>query len=614
MRVLSTIFLITALNGTIQAQETTKSEPPKPDLSGYRTVDKAITTRISRASPEPKKEKQPGYLGAYVELNKEKQLSILEVASGSPAAKADLKPGDKVQKLLGKPVPSVAEFREMLQAKNAGDKVKITVLRDGKETTLEAELSALSRPMTGGSTRGARAILGIQMGSSRTGALIARITPGSGAANGGLEAGDLIVKIDDKEISAANRLRSVLSSKKPGDTVTVHYKRKDKEATTKVKLGSSGRNFGRTGWDTRRRRGGWSRPEYKLAVIPIAFDDVKPNEKITTENWEKALFSEGTYNDKSATGQRVYGSLNDYYKEISYGKFKVTGKVFDYVEVSKKHDAYSTSGARRSSLFIEALDILLKRDGDDALNDYNGIFFLYAGGRARSQRGGLFWPHRASFSYKGKRWSYFICPEGGTRMASISVIAHEFGHMLGLPDLYARRETPGSEGVGVWCTMSTGHGRSGRPLHFSAWSKEQLGWIKPAVIDPRTRQKLILSPATTSEKEFLKVLIRPDGSEYLLLENRAKNGFDIDLPGEGLLIWRVVRNRPVLQESHGVTDSTGPRRYLDSVPYPSRANNAYTPRTTPSSRRTTGDLPVHITNIQKLPDGRITFFIGYELF
>ena len=141
-----------------------------------------------------------------------------------------------------------------------------------------------------------------------------------------------------------------------------------------------------------------------------------------------------------------------------------------------------------------------------------------------------------------------------------------------------------------------------------------MGWLKPAVIDPRVKQKLILSPVRSGENESYKVLIRPDGSEYLLLENRVKKGFDKDLPGEGLLVWRVTRGRPVLQESHGVTDTSGPRRYLDSVPYPSRANNAFTPRTTPSSKSGSGGWDVHITNIRRLKDGRITFYVGYDYY
>jgi hypothetical protein len=49
------------------------------------------------------------------------------------------------------------------------------------------------------------------------------------------------------------------------------------------------------------------------------------------------------------------------------------------------------------------------------------------------------------------------------------------------------------------------------------------------------------------------------------------------------------------------------------VPYPSKANNAFTPITTPSSRSAGGGgLPVYITNIRRLSDGRVTLHIGYE--
>ena len=63
-------------------------------------------------------------------------------------------------------------------------------------------------------------------------------------------------------------------------------------------------------------------------------------------------------------------------------------------------------------------------------------------------------------------------------MGNISVFCHEFGHILGLPDQYARPENPGSEDLGVWCAMSNQTG-NGRPQHFCAWCMERLGWLKP---------------------------------------------------------------------------------------------------------------------------------------
>ena len=122
----------------------------------------------------------------------------------------------------------------------------------------------------------------------------------------------------------------------------------------------------------------------------------------------------------------------------------------------------------------EALDKLLARDGKDALKDFDGVFYIIAGRRMTVPRGSLYWPHRASVTHNGKSWPYFICPEGGQRMANISVFCHEFGHMLGLPDLYARPENPGMEGLDIWCAMAN-QAPNGKPQHFSAWCKDQLG-------------------------------------------------------------------------------------------------------------------------------------------
>ena len=271
-----------------------------------------------------------------------------------------------------------------------------------------------------------------------------------------------------------------------------------------------------------------------------------------------------------------------------------------------------TSGREKTALLTEAFDKLYAAKGKDALKGYDGVFFLFAGERVQTSRGGLYWPHRASVSHGGRRWPYFIVQEGGPRMTNISVFCHEFGHMLGLPDLYARPENPGSEGAGVWCAMSNQNG-DGRPQHFCAWSKEQLGWSTPAVVDPRVRQKVVLSAIEDDPTQCVKVMVRPDGSEYFLLENRRRRGWDAGLPAEGLLIWRVVNNRPILEESHGVEGPTGPRVFLGAVPYPSPANDSFTPYTTPSSRgQLGGGLPVFVSNIRRLPDGRVTFHLGYE--
>ena len=576
-----------------------------PDLTGFKTVDTCIATRVSRAAPALPG--QPAYLGVHLDSGPAGQLVIADVDPDSPAAKAGLRPGDVLEEIGGQKPTSAAFVGDLLRSMGPGDPLKLAVRRSSGPVELTVTLEAVSRPL---SLTTPRPTLGIQIAEDPAGVKIEQVVPGSPASEAGIRPGDVLVKLDGTPVSSPDKLTAILADKKPGDRVALVLRRGGKDVELTVRLAATADGGSLAGWDTRMTL--FRKPVYNLAVVCIEYPDVKHNPKVSTWDWEQALFSQGVYIDKSPTGQQVYGSLNDYYLEQSCGALRVTGKVFDWVQVDKRRNDYANATSR-FALLTEALDKVLARDGADALRGFDGIFFLYAGDRVATNRGGLYWPHRSTVLYKARRWNYFICPEGGSRMANISVIAHEFGHMLGLPDLYARPEAPGSEGLGVWCTMAVGHGRDGKPLHMSAWCKEQLGWLKPTVIDPTVKQKLILGPITHSNKECYKILVRPDGSEYFLLENRVARNFDRDLPAEGLLIWRIVDGRPVLEESHGIAGPPGPDRFLASVPYPSKSNTAFTPYTTPSSKSLKGGgLPVHITNIRRLPDGRITFYIGYE--
>jgi M6 family metalloprotease-like protein len=584
------------------------------DLPDFRTVETAVTATISKAGP-PAAREQPGYLGVHLTPSIKGQLAIEHIEADSPAARAGLQIGDVLMRAGGREISEPDALRELLMHKAPGQALPLSVVRQGKALELTATLTAPSRP----ARTALPPVLGIELGSAKGGVKVERVTSGSPADKAGLVAGDILLRIDGAPLTETAKLNAILADKHAGEAVVLDLRRARTDLGVRAILADAAAGTGRFGkgggnWDTRGMMSAWKKDVYRLAVITIEYTDVKHNEKLSPKDWEDSLFSRGTYNKKSVTGQTVYGSLNDYYHELSYNTFRVEGKVFPYVQVSKTRKDYDQSGPNRMNLLTEALDKLLERDGKDALKDFDGIYFMYAGGRYQTVRGSLYWPHRASVRHKGKMWPYFICPEGGGQMANISVICHEFGHLLGLPDLYARPENPGSEGVGVWCAMSNQAG-NGRPQHFSAWCKEQLGWLKPTTIDPRVPQKLVLAPIYTSPRECFKVLAKPDGSEYFLLENRTSHGFDASLPAQGLLVWRVVRGRPILEESHGVSGPSGPRVFPKEVPFPSSSNDAFTPFTVPSSRTQLPDgLSTYITNIRRLPDGRITFFVGYEYY
>jgi len=583
----------------------------EPDLKAYRTVDSAIKATLK---PAPGRAAQTGYLGLAVQRDAGGWLAVEEVQPDSPAAKAGIRKGDLVLRIDDHAVKSPEVFRELLQTRGPDETVKLALEREGKPVDADMKLAATSRPMK---LTGRPPYLGVELGEPKDGegVKVERVTPGSPAESAGLKAGDHIVKLNGADFTRPSKLDDLLSEKKPGDTLMLTERRDGKDMELKATLGERGRAAGRDGARDFGPPPLWTKEVFRLAIIGIDFSDIKHHTKVSSREWEDALLSHGTYRGKmNATGQEVFGSLNDWLHEQSAWAFRIEGRVFEWVEVGKKRGEYSQGSgtANKTVPLVEALDKLAARDGKDALTGFDGFLFIYAGERVNTNAGGLYYPHAGQLTFQTKRLPYLVGPEGGARMETISSFAKPFGQVLGLPDLAARVENRGSEGLGPWCAMSDVLGK-GRPQHYSAWAKEKLGWLKPTVIDPTVKQKLILAPVEDSAKECFKVLVRPDGSEYFLLENRKKKGFDADLPGEGLLIWRVVNDRPILEESHGVEGPTGPTVHLSAVPYPSPSNNSFTPDTVPSSRSPLGGgLPVHITEIRRLGDGRIAFNIGYE--
>lgn len=606
------LLLAAGLGGAAYTAEPGGTPAAPEALTGFATVTTAITARVG--GPGAAAATQPGYLGVSTSVDSRGRLVVSEVGPDSPAARAGLQAGDVLLQMGGQPVRTPEALRDLLLSRTPGVTLRMEVERQGKPVEVAATLGATSRPMK---LSERRAQVGIIVGESEAdiGVPIRRVMPGSPASRAGVREGDVLLKVEGRPVTFPAMLGDSVAEKQPGDMLTLTLFRDRREMEVQVQLG------GLPGDEGFGFRGGggsppiWTADRYRLAVIRVEFPDFVHNSAVTTTHWEEALFSSGRWvNRNSPTGQTVFGSLNDYYQEQSCKAFRVEGKVFEWVEVRRKRADYAQDDGPggRWMLFTEAIDLLLARDGAQALDGFDGLLFLYAGDRFPTNRGGIFWPHRASMVYRGRRWPYLIVPDGGAQMANISILCHEFGHMLGLPDLYDRPENPGSEGLGTWCAMSNEAG-GGRPQHLCAWCKERLGWLKPAILDPTVKQKLVLGPVEGSPRECYKVLVRPDGSEYLLLENRRRTGFDRSLPAEGLLIWRVVGNRPLLEESHGLSGPIGPRVFLSSVPYPSAANDAFTPYTTPSSRsQLGGGLPVQITNIRALPDGRITFYVGYE--
>ncbi len=119
------------------------------------------------------------------------------------------------------------------------------------------------------------------------------------------------------------------------------------------------------------------------------------------------------------------------------------------------------------------------------------------------------------------------------------VIAHEFLHTLGLPDLY--RLTDSGIPVGAWDVMAANNSFLQYPLSYL---RAQQGWIEMQEISAAGTYTLTAVSGSGGNKVFL-IKTPISDSEYIVLEYRRKEEgyntglFEQRIPSSGLLMYRV---------------------------------------------------------------------------
>jgi len=297
---------------------------------------------------------------------------------------------------------------------------------------------------------------------------------------------------------------------------------------------------------------------FNVLVLLVDFQDTKYSTANSPDKFRSELFN-------TTPGVK---SANNYYYEISYGKFNVTGEVTAVWYTSAYNMSYyGKDGAQGIDsangpvyrLVTEAVR-LADPDVDFSKFDLNNdkivdhLCVVHAGqGQESSTNRDCIWSHR---------WYDYDEPAADgvhagpytmlSEFSPVGVFVHEFGHDIGLPDLYDYGYD--SFGAGVWDVMATGSWQdSGNtPVHPNCWSKMKLGWLAPVdIAGPETDLGLLnaeLNPVA------YRIWISPP-NEYFLIENRQKLGFDMFLPSGGVLIWHIdesVKNND--DQTHRLVD------------------------------------------------------------
>lgn len=325
---------------------------------------------------------------------------------------------------------------------------------------------------------------------------------------------------------------------------------------------------------------------YKALVILLQFSD-HPADTLnhTAADYEDLLFSVGT---------RPLGSMRDYYREVSRGEFDISGVVTRWYTAPRTYAVYTSGfggfGGPPANAQQMAADAVALADPDYDLSQFDNdgpdgvpnsgdddgaidaLFVVHAGpGGEETSDPDDIWSHQwnlrtpyvstdgtSAFFYttEPEAWAGLAPFTAAGALSSIGVFCHEFGHVLGIPDLYdTSASIYANEGVGEWDLMGSGlyNHLAGQPLgsspaHFSAWSLARLGWVTPVWV---TQDSLgvTIPPVETSGTVFRLWTNGSEDVEYFLIENRQPIGFDAGLvrsavegstvPAHGLLIYHI---------------------------------------------------------------------------
>ena len=303
-------------------------------------------------------------------------------------------------------------------------------------------------------------------------------------------------------------------------------------------------------------------------VVLVQFSDVKFASADPKATFNDFLNKEG-YNENHNVG-----SVRDFFITNSMGEFRPTFDVYGPITVPNTREYYggksqsdrNYNGAREA--FKQAVDTLLKR-GEVDFSKYDNdndktvdfIYFIYAGiGASSSGVIETIWPHAGYIGNKsvgsGLRLNRYACSNEisgsaykvdnhTTKMNGIATFAHEFSHVLGLPDLYDLggknpRKVPHS-----WDLMSNGsyncpsnsdNVKSCAPPLYSAFERMSVGWMTaPIELNVNGPVRLIKIDSNVAYS-----VTNPENpNEMFLLEYRTRKKWDSGQTNSGMLIWHI---------------------------------------------------------------------------
>jgi len=261
--------------------------------------------------------------------------------------------------------------------------------------------------------------------------------------------------------------------------------------------------------------------------------------------------------DSDSYFDRIATKVSATYREVSYGKLSVEFvQVPGWIRMSKASSKYNVlqGAASYESTVKYGSEALAAADRSVDMTGVTSVA-VFATESAPGVAGDYEWDLTQPITTgEGSKVSSFIVTGGQWWLTNWEplVVAHEFGHVLGLQDLYSKSETDPSPFVGDFDFMSNASEDAAAPS-LLGWDRWRLGWISDAsvaCVKPTAENRITLSPLQTGKGTLLAV-VPLSATRALVMESRHPIGIDSKLATSGVLVYIVDT----------VTDTTqGPMR------------------------------------------------------
>jgi len=259
-----------------------------------------------------------------------------------------------------------------------------------------------------------------------------------------------------------------------------------------------------------------------------------------------------------------YPGLDNYWRQLSYNNIDIVGSQahgWYTLPYAKSHYVDSSGNADLNALFTDCTHVA---DADIYYPTFVGINLMFNSTIGSYAWGGSKW---ATLDGTSRSWRVTWEPPWG--YGNICVMSHEMGHGFGLP--HSEFDGSGAPYNNAWDIMSdtwsytisdSTYGHVGQ--HTITYHKsERLGWLRaPEEVTVGTggsttvRLERLGKPHWPGPKE-VKIPIGGSSSHFYTVEARKNAGYDVSLPGEGVIIHEVDTGRTEPAHVQGSNGAAG---------------------------------------------------------